>query len=157
MAETAHRAFVVDQRGGNIALDLFVVDQHLAALLDAALAGTGVTAALFAVYSQLARGPRTPGRLCATLGVRPTTLSGHLATMERNGHTAKTRSPVDGRSFTVSLTDAGLAKVRECRPLVQRAMRVVNTEVGSADDVAAARAVIARIDDAIQLARGRLR
>jgi DNA-binding MarR family transcriptional regulator len=157
MAETAHRGFVVDQRGGNIALDLFVVDQHLAALLDAALAGTGVTAALFAVYSQLAQGPRTPGRLCATLGVRPTTLSGHLATMERNGHTTKTRSPVDGRSFTVSLTDAGLAKVRECRPLVQRAMRVVNTEVGSADDVAAARAVIARIDDAIQLARGRLR
>jgi DNA-binding MarR family transcriptional regulator len=157
MQETARRGFVVDQRGGNIALDLFVVDQHLGALLDAALAGTGVTAALFAVYSQLAQGPRTPGRLSATLGVRPTTLSGYLATMARKGHTTKTRSPLDGRSFSVSLTDAGHAKVRECRPLMQRAIRVVNAEVGSADDVAAARALIARIDDAIQLARGRLR
>lgn len=157
MPETARRGFVVDQRGGNIALDLFVVDQHLGALLDAALAGTGVTAALFAVYTQLAQGPRTPGRLCSTLGVRPTTLSGYLATMARLGHTTKSRSPVDGRSFTVSLTDAGHAKVRECRPLVQHAMRVVNAEVGSAEDVAAARVVLARIDDAIQLARGRLR
>lgn len=157
MPETVRRGFVVDQRGGNIALDLFVVDQHLAGLLDAALAGTGVTAALFAVYTQLSQGPRTPGRLCATLGLRPTTLSGYLATMARSGHTTRTRSAVDGRSYTVSLTDAGRAKVRECRPLVQRATRVVNTEIGSADDVAAARALIARVDDAIQLARGRLR
>lgn len=157
MTEPERRTFVVDQRGGNIALDLFVVDQHLGALLDAALAGTGVTAALFAVYTQLAQGPRTPGRLCATLGVRPTTLSGYLATMARSGHATRTRSRVDGRSFTVSLTDAGRAKVRECRPLVRRALRVVDTEIGSADDVAAARALIARVDDAIQLARGRLR
>jgi DNA-binding MarR family transcriptional regulator len=157
MQDAVRHGFVVDQRGGNLALDLFVVDQHLGALLDAALAETGITAALYAVYTQLAQGPRTPGRLCATLGVRPTTLSGYLATMARSGHTTRTRSAVDGRSFTVSLTDTGQAKVRECRPLVQRALRVVNTEIGSADDVAAARALVARIDDAIQLARSRLR
>jgi hypothetical protein len=43
-----------------VALDLFVVDQHLGALLDATLAGTGLTASLYAVYSQLAQGQRTP-------------------------------------------------------------------------------------------------
>jgi DNA-binding MarR family transcriptional regulator len=151
MPESARR-YVVDQRGGNVALDLFVVDQHLGSLLDATLAGTGITASLYAVYSQLAQGPRTPGQISETLGVRPTTLSGYLTTMARSGHTTRSRNQRDGRSSVLSLTDAGRAKVRECRPLIRRALKVVNAELGSADDVHAARALIARIDDAIQLA-----
>jgi DNA-binding MarR family transcriptional regulator len=154
MPESARR-YVVDQRGGNVALDLFVVDQHLGSLLDATLAGTGITANLYAVYSQLAQGPRTPGQISETLGVRPTTLSGYLTTMARSGHTTRSRNQRDGRSSVLSLTDAGRDKVRECRPLIQRALKVVNAELGSADDVHAARALIARIDDAIQLAHDR--
>lgn len=150
------RRFVVDQRGGNVALDLFVVDQHLGSLLDATLAEAGITASLYAVYSQLAQGPRTPGQVSETLGVRPTTLSGHLATMARWGHLSRSRNQRDGRSSVLSLTEAGHAKVRECRPLMQRALRTLNAEIGSADDVHAARALIARIDDAIQVAQGRL-
>ncbi len=153
--EMAQR-FVVDQRGGNVALDLFVVDQHLATLLDATLAGAGVTASLYAVYSQLAQGPRTPGQLSETLGVRPTTLSGYLATMARWGHVSRSRNEHDGRSSVLALTEAGQAKVRECRPLMQRALKVLNAELGSGDDVRAARAMVARVDNAIQVAHHRL-
>lgn len=151
------RRFVVDQPGGNLALDLFVVDQHLGSLVDVALAAAGVTASLYAVYSQLAQDPRTPGQLSQTLGVRPTTLSGYLATMAGWGHVSRSRNQRDGRSSVVSLTEAGHAKVRECRPLMQRAMRTLNAELGSADEVRAARALLVRIDDAIQVAHRRVK
>jgi DNA-binding MarR family transcriptional regulator len=157
MQPESPRRFVVDQRGGNVALDLFVVDQRLGSLLDATLAPAGVTASLYAVYSQLAQGARTPGQLSETLGVRPTTLSGYLATMARWEHVSRSRNQHDGRSSVLSLTEAGHAKVRECRPLMQRAVKTLNAEIGSADDVQAARVVLARIEDAIQVAHGRLR
>ena len=157
MQPESTRRFVVDQRGGNVALDLFVVDQHLGSLLDATVAEAGLTASLYAVYSQLAQGPRTPGQLSETLGVRPTTLSGYLATMARWGHLSRSRNEHDGRSSVLALTEAGQAKVRECRPLMQRALKTLNAELGSADDVQAARALIARIDDAIQVTHRRLR
>lgn len=150
------RRYVVEQRGANLALDLFVVDQHLGSLMDASLAGTGVTGTLFAVYSQLAVGPRTPGQLSEVLGIRPTTLSGYLATMASSGHTARVRNERDGRSFLVSITETGQAKVRECRPLVRRAFRTVNAAIGSSAEVDAARELLARIDGAIQQAQGRL-
>ena len=156
MQPESTRRFVVDQRGGNVALDLFVVDQHLGSLLDATLAGAGLTASLYAVYSQLAQGPSTPGQLSETLGVRPTTLSGYLATMAGWGHVSRSRNEHDGRSSVLALTEAGHAKVLECRPLMQRAVTTLNAEIGSAEDVQAARALIARIDAAIKVARGRL-
>lgn len=148
---------VLDQRGGNVALDLFVVNQHLGALVDAALAEAGVTAALYAVYSQLAQGPCTPRQVTDTLGVRPTTLSGYLATMEASGHLTRARNQHDGRSSVLSLTEAGRDKVTQCRPLMRRALKTLNAELGSADDVRAARAVLARVHDAIQVAHRTLR
>ena len=157
MPSEGRRRFVVDQRGANLALDLFVVDQHLGSLVDSTLAEAGLTASLYAVYSQLAHGPCTPGQLSETLGVRPTTLSGYLATMAERGHVSRSRNQHDGRSSMLSLTEAGHAKVRECRPLMRRALKTLNAEIGSADDVDAARALIARIDDAIQVAHRRLR
>jgi DNA-binding MarR family transcriptional regulator len=146
------RRYVVEQQGANLALDLFVVDQHLGSLMDASLAGTGVTGTLFAVYSQLAVGPRTPGQLSEVLGIRPTTLSGYLATMARSGHTARVRNERDGRSSLISLTGAGRAKVRECRPLVRRVIRAIDGAIGSSSEVDQARALLARIDDALQAA-----
>jgi len=146
------RRFVLDQPGGNLALDLFVVAQHLGALLDATLAPAGMTASLYAVYSQLAQGPHTPRQLSDSLGVRPTTLSGYLATMAASGHTTRSRNEHDGRSSVLALTEAGRAKVGECRPLMRRAMKTLNAELGTTDDVDAARALLARIDAAIQAA-----
>ena len=144
------RPYVVDQRGANLALDLFVLDQHLGSLMDASLAGTGITGTLFAVYSQLAIGPRTPGQLSEVLGIRPTTLSGYLATMARSGHTTRARNERDGRSSLISLTAAGQAKVQECRPLVRRVLRAIDGAIGPPSDVDQARRLLARIDGALQ-------
>ena len=142
-------AYVVDQPGGNVALDLFVLDQHLGAVLDAALAATGVTASAYAVYGQLAREPMTPSRLTEVLGIRPTTLSGYLAAMQRAGHVTRSRNERDGRSWLLELTDAGRAKAEECRRVVQRVVRAVDAELGSADDVRHVRDVLARLDRAL--------
>ena len=76
--------------------------------------------------------------------------------MAGSGHVSRSRNEHDGRSSVLALTEAGHAKVRECRPLMRRAIKALNAEIGSADDVHAARALIARIDNAIQAARRRL-
>jgi DNA-binding MarR family transcriptional regulator len=141
--------FVVDQPGGNVALDLFVLDQHLGMVLDTALVPTGVTASAYAVYGQLAQGPTTPSRLSETLGIRPTTLSGHLATMQKAGHVTRVRNERDGRSWFLELTDAGRAKTEECRQVVGRVVRSVNSALGSADEVREVREVLARLDRAV--------
>ena len=68
---------IIDQQGGNLVLDVFVLDRHIGALLDLALRGTGISPAQYAVYSQIGRGARTsPGQLVDVLGLRPATLSG---------------------------------------------------------------------------------
>lgn len=140
---------VLAQPGGNLALDLFVLDQHLGRLLDAALAPTGVTASLYAVYSQLARGPQTPGEVSAVLGVRPTTLSGHLAAIERAGHLTRSRHERDGRSRLLELTPEGHAQVAACRPVLADVVAAVQTALGGPGEVTAARAMLARIDAAL--------
>lgn len=143
------RRYVVDQAGGNIALDLYVLDQHLGAVLDAALASVGLTASLYAVYSQLAQGPLTPRDLSETLGIRPTTLSGHLGTMQRSGHLTRSRNERDGRSWLLELTDAGRAKVEESRPVMRAVVGAIDEQIGTAEDVRRARDLLARLDRAV--------
>jgi DNA-binding MarR family transcriptional regulator len=141
--------FVVDQAGGNVALDLFVLDQHLGQVLDSALAPSGVTASVYAVYGQLDAGVTTAGGLSETLGIRPTTLSGYLATMRGSGHLTRVRNERDGRSWLLELTEPGRAKAAECRQVVRRVVRSIDTALGSTDDVRAVREVLARLDRAV--------
>jgi DNA-binding MarR family transcriptional regulator len=147
--------FVVDQAGGHIALDLFVLQQHLGMVLDSALAATGVTASAYAVYGQLAQGAVTPGRLSETLGIRPTTLSGYLATMERSGHVTRVRNERDGRSWVLELTEPGRAKAEECRQVVGQVVRSLNAGIGTAEDVREVREMLARLDRAVVAAFAR--
>lgn len=145
---TAER--VLDQPGGNIALDLFVLHQHLGALLDAAFEGSGVTAAEYAVYSQLAQRPRTPRVLCGILGLRPATLSGYLVTLDRREHIERIPHETDGRSHRVALTPKGREQTEACRLRMRRAVRTLNRNlVGDVDE---ARRTLADIDQAIAVA-----
>lgn len=141
--------YVVDQPGANVALDLFVLDQHLGTVLDTALGPTGVTASLYAVYSQLAHGAATPRQLTETLGLRPTTLSGYIATMQRSGHVSRIRNERDGRSWLLELTDSGRAKVEECRPVMRRVVRAIDARLGPPEEVDHVREVLARVDRAL--------
>ncbi len=149
--------FVLDQTGGNLALDLFVVDQHLGALLDIAFAGTGVTPSQYAVYAQLGRAARTPGQLAETLGVRRATLSGYLSAMQSRGHITRSPHGSDGRSALIALTPEGRAQRRSCRQRMTRAVAALDAQVGSSAGVATLRLALGQLDEAIRTARAILR
>jgi DNA-binding MarR family transcriptional regulator len=140
---------VVDQVGGNITLDLLVLHQHLGSLLDLAFADSGLTASQYAVYSQLARGPQVPGLLLETLGFRPATLSGYLATMTRRGHVDRVRNEVDGRSAVLTLTESGREQWQVGRDRIRTAIRAINAELGGAAEADAVRLVLGRLDSAL--------
>ncbi|GAA2760221.1 MarR family transcriptional regulator [Actinopolymorpha rutila] len=144
------RPRVLDQRGGNVVLDLFVLHQHLGSLLAAALEPTGVTPAQYAVYGQLGQRDQTPSELGRTLGLPLPTLSGHLAAMDRRGDIARTRSDRDGRSHVVALTEAGRARLEECRPRMRQAVAALNAELGGRGAAEGVRDVLAGLDDAIR-------
>jgi DNA-binding MarR family transcriptional regulator len=108
---------------GNVVLDLFVLQQRIGELMGSALAGTGVRPAEYAVYSQLGIAAMTPRDLGARLGVTPSTLTGHLAALERRGHARRTANPADGRSARVELTAAGRATLATCRRGFRRMLR----------------------------------
>lgn len=146
---SATRRGVLEQPGGNVALDLFVLEQHVGTLLRAAFDGTGIRPAEYAVYTQLAQRARTPGQLIKTLGLRPATLSGHLSAMEARGHVLRSPHATDRRSSVLRLTPAGRAAAVECRPRMRRAVRLVNNLLGGAGEVAAMRTALADLDHAV--------
>jgi DNA-binding MarR family transcriptional regulator len=141
--------FVVDQPGANLALDLFVLQQHLGALLDRALDGLEVTPAQYAVYAQLRQAPRTPGELRQVLGVRGTTLSGYLATMERREHVTRQRSDRDGRSHRLRLTAAGVRVADAGKRRMARVVQLLDARVGTPEEVTGLRLTLGSLDDAV--------
>ncbi|HYF73791.1 MAG TPA: hypothetical protein VD864_13265, partial [Nocardioides sp.] len=73
-----HRAepsrYVLDEPGGNLLLDTFVLDQRVGTLLKTALRQEGVSPAHYAVYAQVHRGATTPGQISERLSLPPATL-----------------------------------------------------------------------------------
>jgi DNA-binding MarR family transcriptional regulator len=148
---------VLDQPGSNIALDVFVLDQHLGALLEHALRGTGVSPAQYAVYGQLAHGASSPKELLEVLGLRPATLTGYLSAMEARGDLFRTRDAADRRAHRLELTEQGRATRDACRARFRRTMRGITDELGGADAVAELRAALGRLDAAIRRVHDRTR
>ena len=146
---------VLDQPGGNLALDIFVLDQHLGALLELVLKGTGVSPAQFSVYSQLARGVTTPKALREVLGIRPATLSGYLSAMEERGDLVRTRDTADRREHRLALSEPGRATRDACRTRFRKALHALHSEL-AAEDLDALRATLGRVDRAIQVTLQRL-
>lgn len=131
---------------GNVVLDLFVLQQRIGELMEAALDGTGVRPAEYAVYSQLGIAAMTPRALGARLGVTPSTLTGHLAALERRGHARRTANPADGRSALVELTAEGRATLATCRRGFRRMLAALKEQLPApADEV---RAVLLQVDAA---------
>jgi DNA-binding MarR family transcriptional regulator len=140
---------------GNVLLDLHILDQRIGRLVETALAGTGVTAAEFAVYSQLGIAPMTPRQLSGRLGVKRSTLTGHLAALTRRGHLSRSANPNDARSYRIELTDAGRTCLETCRPAFRRALAHFHDALGQ--DSGRIRAVLAEIDAAAATAIDSLR
>lgn len=136
----------VGARDGNVVLDLFVLQQRIGELMELALAGTGVRPAEYAVYSQLGIAAMTPRELGARLGVTPSTLTGHLAALERRGHARRTPNPDDGRSARLELTAEGRTTLAAGRLGFRRMLRALEVELPLPN--AEVRAVLQEVDAA---------
>jgi DNA-binding MarR family transcriptional regulator len=131
---------------GNVVLDLFVLQQRIGELMESALDGTGVRPAEYAVLSQLGVAAMTPRDLRARLGVTPSTLTGHLAALERHGYVRRTANPADGRSSVVELSADGRATLTRCRRGFRRMLATLEAALPvPADDL---RATLLRVDEA---------
>lgn len=131
---------------GNLVLDLFVLQQRIGALLDQALHGTGVRPAEYAVYSQLGIDAMSARELTARLGVTASTLTGHLAALERRGHLLRETDTQDRRSRRLVLTPEGRRVLEECRGCFRSAVDALYAELDI--DIDAAREVMREIDRA---------
>ncbi len=77
----------------------------------------------YAVYSVVFdRGPVTPTEMAGFLGIPLTTALDYVRAMSRRGDIQRKRHPDDGRSYLVSLTEAGRRSHREAGRAFERAM-----------------------------------
>lgn len=84
----------------------------------------GVTGPQRLVVRVIGQEPDTSAReVAATLGLHPSTLTGVLARLEREGLIERRRDPEDGRRAKLRLTASGRAVDRERRGTVEAAMR----------------------------------
>jgi DNA-binding MarR family transcriptional regulator len=90
--------------------DVFVLGQAVQELLDEGLAGAPLTAAEYAIYSQVFATPGgTPTELAAALSAPLTTVSDWVRTMRARGHLTQVARPQDRRSYGIALSVAGRA------------------------------------------------
>ena len=89
---------------------VFAMGQRVKELLGTAMADSPLSADEYAVYSVLFDdGPTPPTGLARRLGMPPTTMSHYVRAMLDRGHAERQPSARDGRSFSLALTDSGLA------------------------------------------------
>ncbi|MCK8782921.1 MarR family winged helix-turn-helix transcriptional regulator [Roseomonas sp. NAR14] len=144
-AATAHRALLCNcfavRKAARRVTQLY--DQHMAPL--------GLRAAQFSVLSHLRRlGPLAIGELAAEMAMDRTTMGRALRPLEREGLVAIGPGR-DGRTRALSLTDAGLAKLREAVAAWKAAQRQFEAAYG-ADEAAALRAALGRVVAALPVA-----
>ena len=97
---------------------------------DRALAPAALSAAQFTLLAALAGGSRRLGDLADHLVMERTTLTRELAPMIQAG-SAVVRRGEDARLRLVSITPAGLRKLKEALPLLRKAQRGTVATVGA--------------------------
>lgn len=103
-----HPVDLVPAEGTNVLFDVWLVSRATHGALDAALAGTGLNADEFAIYSVLTSADTiTPSELARWMSAPPTTVSSYVKRFERRGHVQREPNPHDGRSYVLRLTAAG--------------------------------------------------
>jgi DNA-binding MarR family transcriptional regulator len=130
--------------------DLFVVSQRVRRVLAGGMAGSGMRADEYAVYSLLYMyGPMTATEMARQLGLPLTTVLDYLKAIDAAGHLSRTRHPDDGRAVQLALNAKGVAaQVRAnkhwevVRKRVEGALRMPKADVRAAlqalDDAASA-------------------
>jgi DNA-binding MarR family transcriptional regulator len=100
--------FVKGDDPSNVLFDTWLTARAAIALLDDELAGTGLDAEDFAVYSVLRQaGEISPGELARWMSAPATTVSSHVKRLVARGHIRQVPHPEDRRSYRITLTPAG--------------------------------------------------
>ena len=111
---------VVPPEGTNVLFDVWLVSRATFAVLDSALAPSGLTADEFAIYSVLtSTDAMTPSELARWMAAPLTSMSSYIKRFESRGHVTRVANPDDGRSYRLQLTAAGRAAHRAAGKLFQ--------------------------------------
>ena len=115
----------------SILFDLFAAGQRMKRLLTAAMVESPLGPEEYAAYSVIfERGPLTPTDMAKTLGMPVTTVLDLLRTVAARGHIERQPNPDDGRSYLISLTDAGVQTQQAASLEFARAMTPLAFSVG---------------------------
>ncbi len=94
----------------SLLFDLFVAGQRVRRVLADGMAGSGMRADEYAVYSLLfMHGPMTATEMARQLGLPLSTALDYLKSIDETGHLQRMRHPVDGRAVQVALNLRGVA------------------------------------------------
>ena len=105
------------RRAGNVLLQVFRTSHAVGALLQHAVAGTGVSADEWAVLSVIGvMRSASPTDLSQQLRVPPTSISRHVSRLASAGLVGRAPNPSDGRSYLLELTEDGRSKVQTIAP-----------------------------------------
>jgi DNA-binding MarR family transcriptional regulator len=91
----------------NVLFDTWLTARSTIALLDSALAGTGLDAEASPCNVLHKAGETSPGELARWMSAPATTVSSHVKRMIARGHVLRVPHPEDGRSYRLTLTAAG--------------------------------------------------
>jgi DNA-binding MarR family transcriptional regulator len=118
-------------RPGALLLDLYTASNLSGALLDRELALVGVDGELIGLLTEIRLAePITPTALAARTGYRPTTLSDYVQRLLDRGDVARRDNPGDRRSYLLSVTEAGLARIHASSEAVRRVNHAIADRSG---------------------------
>jgi DNA-binding MarR family transcriptional regulator len=99
-----------------LAGDLRIAIGRASRRIRAERGAAGLTDPQFTVLAWLTKdGPMSPGQLAERERIQPPSMTRTVNGLAELGLVAKAEHPTDGRQIVVSLTDAGVAEVRETR------------------------------------------
>jgi DNA-binding MarR family transcriptional regulator len=108
------------RRYDNVLLQMFRTSLAVRELMLAAVEGTGITSAQYAVLGTIAAFRSiSPTELASRLRVPPTTISRHVAELVAAGLAVRAPNPSDRRSYLLELTDEGRRVVRTIAPRIR--------------------------------------
>ncbi len=106
--------------------------RQIGRVYDAHLAACGMTAAQYALLSQVVKGgPLRPGELAQALKIEPSTITRNLQPLVAAGWLAVGPGP-DARSREVTATEAGRAQRSQAQRAWKQAQLAVNARLGDA-------------------------